>query len=156
MIRKKSGSVVPAKTKRLTVEKTWAIDPLVTEDDIFTCAHHALLGASDQAIKTLRQSLPPVSVAAHKPVSTGAKSGVAWATWHHGKDFYTYWCGDVSAIIHNASLTDTERETVLLHARKAEASGMHAFATGAKLTHQVPHTLEQHIEHIGLIFVRSA
>jgi len=149
-----SAAVTPS--EKLTIDNTWAVDPLITQSDVFTCAQHALMGATTNTLKSLQRSIPQVPAAAHKAVSTGAKSGVAWATWHHGKDFYTYLCGDVTAMLHNASLTDTEREATLLRARKAEAQGALVFATGAKLTHKAPHTLEQNIEHIGLVFARSA
>jgi hypothetical protein len=157
MAFKKSRTTASVVSDQKTIiDGTWAIDPLISQSDVFVCAQHALLGATTKALKSLKQSIPQVPAAAHKPVSTGTKSGIAWATWHHGKDFYTYWCGDVTAVLHNASLTDTERETVLLRARKAEAQGALAFATGAKLTRQAPHAPESGIEHIGLVFTRSA
>lgn len=148
-----SATVIPS--EKFTIDNTWAVDPLISQSDVFACAQHALIGASTRTLKSLQLSIPQVPAAAHKPVSTGTKSDIAWATWHHGKDFYTYICGDVTAILHNASLTDTEREATLLRARKAEAQGALVFATGAKLTHKAPHTLEQNIEHIGLVFARS-
>lgn len=147
------ATVTPS--EKFTIDNTWAVDPLISQSDVFACAQHALIGASTRTLKSLQLSIPQVPAAAHKPVSTGTKSDIAWATWHHGKDFYTYICGDVTAILHNASLTDTEREATLLRARKAEAQGALVFATGAKLTHKAPHTLEQNIEHIGLVFARS-
>lgn len=157
MAFKKSRTTSPVVSdQKIIIDGTWAVDPLISQSDVFVCAQHALLGATTQSLKSLQQSIPQVPAAPHKPVSTGTKSGIAWATWHHGKDFYTYWCGDVTTVLHNASLTDTERETVLLRARKAEAQGALAFATGAKLTHRAPHTLEPRIEHIGLVFARSA
>lgn len=157
MVFKRSSSATSViANEKLTIDSTWAIDMLISRDDIFACAQHALIGTTSHALKSLQASIPKVPAAAHEPVSTGTKSGIAWATWHHGKDFYTYWCGDVTAMLHNASLTDTERETTQLRARKAEAQGAKVFATGAKLTHQVPHTLEPNIEHIGLIFARHA
>lgn len=148
-----SAAVTPS--EKFTIDNTWAVDPLISQSDVFACAQHALMGASTQTLKSLQLSIPQVPAAAHKPVSTGTKSGIAWATWHHGKDFYTYVCGDVTAILHSSSLTDTEREATLLRARKAEAQGALVFATGAKLTHKAPHALEQNIEHIGLVFARS-
>jgi len=142
--------------QKIIIDGTWAIDPLISQSDVFACAQHALLGATTSALKSLMRSIPKVPAAAHEPVSTGTKSGISWATWHHGKDFYTYWYGDVASMLHHASLTDTERETMLLRARKAETQGTLVFATGAKLTHKAPHTLETGIEHIGLVFARRA
>jgi len=157
MALKKSHTAASRETDtKIITDNTWSVDPLIGQSDIFACAQHALLGATTTSLQSLRQSIPQVPAAAHKPVSTGTKSGIAWATWHHGKDFYTYWCGDVTAVLHNASLTDTERETMHLRARKAEAQGALVFATGAKLTHKAPHTLESDIEHIGLVFARYA
>jgi hypothetical protein len=157
MTLKKSHTSTPVTlSEKFTIDNTWAVDPLISQNDIFACAQHALIGAPTQTLKSLQRSIPQVPAAAHKPVSTGDKSGIVWATWHHGKDFYTYFCGNVTTVLHNASLTDTEREATLLRARKAEAQGALVFATGAKLTHQAPHTLEQNIEHIGLVFTHKA
>ena len=157
MVLKKSQTSTPVKaSKKFVIENTWATDPLISQDDIFACAQHALLGATNPTLQSLQHSVPQVPAASQQPVSKGEKSGVAWATWHHGKDFYTYWCGDVTNILHNASLTDTERETVLLRARKAQAQGAVAFATGAKLTHQAPTKIESAIEHVGLMLAHQA
>jgi len=156
MVFKKSHTTtVIAAQKKLVVDSTWAVDPLISQSDVFTCAQHALLGATTSTLQVLQRSIPQVPAATHTPISTGDISGIAWATWHHGADFYTYWCGDVTAILHHASLTDTERETVLLRAHKAEGQGMQVFATGAKLTHRAPRALESNIEHIGLIFAHN-
>lgn len=156
MVFKKTRPATSATTnKKFIIDNTWAVDPLIDQNDVFVCAWHALLGATTPALKALQQSIPQVSTATHKPVAIGSQSDISWATWHHGKDFYTYWCGDVTAVLHNASLTDTERETVLLRARKAEAQGAIVFATGAKLTHNIPHKPEPSIEHIGLVFART-
>jgi len=156
MAFKKLHAAAPiAAHKKLAIDSTWAVDPLISQSDIFTCAQHALLGVTDFTLQVLQRSIPQVPATAHRPISTGNTSDIAWATWHHGKDFYTYWCGDVTAVLHHASLTDTERETVLLRARKAEGQGMQTFATGAKLTHQAPRAVEFDIEHIGLIFACS-
>lgn len=156
MAIKKTQTPAPVKaSKKFIIDNTWAADPLISQDDVYACAQHALLGASSSSLQSLRRSVPQVPAASQPPVSKGEKSGIAWATWHHGKDFYTYWCGDVTNIVHNASLTDTERETVLLRARKAEAQGAVAFATGAKLTHQAPVNIEPSIEHIGLIIAHQ-
>ena len=157
MLRKKStASITVTNASKFVVNTTWAIDPLLKQNEILICAQHALIGAKEPELQMLQRAIPPVAAAAHEPVSTAAESSVAWATWHHGSDFYTYWCGDVATILQYSSLTDTERELVLLRARKAESQGMKVYATGAKLTHEPPKKLESDIEHIGLVYLRSA
>jgi len=154
-LRKPRTAAPVTVNKKLVIDSAWAVDPLIGQGEVFTCAWHALINATTPALKALQSSIPQVTVATQKPVSTGSKSGITWGTWHYGKDFYTYWCGDVATLLHSASLTDNERETVLLRARKAEAQGAIVFATGAKLTHEVPHKPESNIEHIGLVFARA-
>lgn len=156
MVLKKSRAAAPvAAHQKFLIDGAWAVDPLIHQPEIYSCAWHALLGATTPKLKALQRSLPQVPTAAHKPVASGSKSGITWATWHYGKDFYTYWCGDVTTVLHMSHLTDTEREIVLLRARKAEVQGAITFATGAKLTHEIPHSVQPSIEHIGLVFARA-
>ena len=100
MLRKKSNaSATVTNTSNFVVNTTWAIDPLLKQNEILICAQHALIGVKEPELQTLQRAIPPVAAAAHEPVLTNAESSVAWATWHHGSDFYTYWCGDVATIL---------------------------------------------------------
>lgn len=124
-----------------------------TQDEIITVAHNALSTTLNSKLLKLSATLPVTKNAAGPPIG-GGKRSITWSTWHHGGDYMTFWFGSVTAVLHHADITDTERETIMLDARKAISRGLIAYAVGSCLTHTAPARPDHNIVDIGLIFVK--
>lgn len=130
---------------------TWSL--YASRSDVITAAHNALLNNDEPGLRSLRNSLPPSKNMAHSPINSGSQT-ISWSTWHNGSDYTTFWCGDITAMLHHADLTDNEREQVMLEARKAISRGLIAYAVGSSLTSFLPARPEHNIRQIGLVFVK--
>lgn len=124
-----------------------------SRDEMISAAHNALLNNDEPGLQSLKNSLPPSKSTALSPISSGNQT-ISWSTWHNGGDYTTFWCGDITAMLHHADLTDNEREQVMLEARKAISRGLIAYAVGSSLTSFLPARPEHNIEQVGLIFVK--
>lgn len=129
---------------------TWS--PQLAADDTVTSASYALAGAIDEAFQAVKVCLPPVHAPLHQPINVGHNTHLTWATWHHGKEYETFWFGDVMTLLYYAHVTDTEREQLMLNARKAESRGRTAYATARNITASVPSKPQIDLTHVGLVF----
>ena len=130
---------------------TWS--PYSNKATLLTAAHNALLATDNPELQLLKDSLPTNTHTTHAPVDSGNQI-LSWSTWHNGGEYTTFWCGDVTAMLHHANLTDTEREQVTLEARKAISRGLITYAVGSSTTTTQPTGPEHTIEQVGLIFVK--
>lgn len=129
---------------------TWSPEP--TSNEVVISALRGLAETTSDEYASIKETLPPLYASPHQPIHTGDRKHLHWATWHHGSEYETFWFGDVMLLLHYAHITDTEREQLLLNARKAEASGRAAYATGRCITSSVPLKPSVNITHIGLVF----
>lgn len=130
---------------------TWSLQ--MDRNEIIVAAHNALIATEEPRLQLLKNSLPLSKNTSHAPIDGGSQV-LSWSTWHHGGDYTTFWCGDVTTMLHHANLTDTEREQLMLEARKAISRGLIAYAVGSSLTPSIPSRPEHNIERLGLIFVK--
>lgn len=128
----------------------WSND--MESGEVIAIATHALTGATSTKPCAIRACLPPPIQAGYPPIATTDHT-LTWASWHHGGDYETYWFGDITTLLHYADITDTEREQLMLKARKAIAEGQLAYAVGLSLTPGLPRTPQLVMTQVGLIFV---
>lgn len=138
----------------LSVSGAWPTDSISTAEITQWCAL-ALSADVDPALQLLKESvLSPGSY--HAPIATGSSMSMAWATWHHGSDYQTYWCGDAMSLLHYAATTDTEREQFILQARKATSNGLIPYAVGVSITPSVPSKPHIGIEYAHLLYMQPS
>ena len=130
---------------------TWSL--YANKNEVVTAAHNALLTNNEPGLQSLKNSLPPSKDRAHAPINSGSQI-LSWSTWHNGGEYTTFWCGDITSMLHQANVTDTEREQLMLEARKAISRGLIAYAVGSSQTSFLPARPEHSIEQLGLIFVK--
>lgn len=129
-----------------------AWSPDLAEHDIATSASHALIGAVDETYGVVKACLTQARTSTQQPINIGHNKHLTWATWHHGREYETFWFGDVTALLHYAHITDTEREQLMLNARKAASRGQTAYATARAITVAVPSKPQINLTDVGLIF----
>lgn len=129
---------------------TWSLSGATPHETQQTAAR-ALTGSTGDAVEAIVKALPTHDNPAFNPVAhTSGRRHTA--TWHHGKEYDTYWLSDVADIVAHASLTENERERALLEAQKATSRGMISYAVGQSRTSAIPKQPGHAIELTGLIF----
>lgn len=136
---------------RYDFDATWSLS--MHKENIVLAAHNALTATDNPELLLLKKSLPPTKITVHTAVNSGNKK-ISWSTWHHGGDYETFWCGDITTMLHYANLTDTDREHIMLEARKAISRGLIAYAVGSSTSATLPTNPSHTIEQLSLIFVK--
>ncbi len=122
----------------------------VTNHNVLSYAKKALVGQDTPVSRAINGQVSQSSDN-HSPVRSVA-GNVTGSVWHHGETYKSYWVGKPTSVAHGADLTENERESFLMTARKLAAHGSKVYAVAySEHTAEPASYQESRSEIIGLL-----